>query len=567
MYTQEDSEWASADELQDAVQVACLHVCPRRTVAALVKNETREQKDEALQAKEEKGIYTVHKRVADKIRPVSCQLPAGSRLESAKKEDPKPEEEGPRLTPERIKLLNFGPTLTIAEKDIFTQMLLGVDRCMAFAPEHLVGIDPEVELPIVIRTTPHQPWELRTWRLTHEVYEELLVMLKQKIRLGHLEFSNGAYSNRFFLVRKKNGSWRFILDVLELNSVTIKDANMPPALDHIIERFCGYPIYTTTDAASGYDQILLDERSRDMTAIWTPLGLLRYTRLPMGWTNSVAAFERFLSRILSDYKGTFVDNMLDDIVIRGDNQNADATVDEEGCRRFVRELIDNTRKVLKTFVKARLMINVEKTFFGYETVELLGAQVSSSGHEPTPGRLKKVSSWPAPSTVKELRGFLALCNRLQGYVPMIGEISAPLSDLLKGGKKKSNGAIALEGESAVAFERLKAAVRSFCLLRSPKIRDGDTLVLYTDAGLYAAGAVLTIQDSAGNIRPVRCASKIFNASQRKYNVPQKEVLAIVFGLTKLRRFLQGMRFVLRTDSQTAIGMLRNPTVIVDVLLQ
>ena len=59
-----------------------------------------------------------------------------------------------------------------------------------------------------------------------------------------------------------------------LNAVTIRDACMPPSVDDFSEDFAGYPILTTVDMFSGYDQMTLDERSRDFTAFMTDLGLL-----------------------------------------------------------------------------------------------------------------------------------------------------------------------------------------------------------------------------------------------------------------------------------------------------
>ncbi|KAI9335342.1 hypothetical protein BDR26DRAFT_986700 [Obelidium mucronatum] len=46
------------------------------------------------------------------------------------------------------------------------------------------------------------------------------------------------------------------------------------------------------DCQSWYDQFLLHPASRDLTAIATPLGLMRMVTLPMGWTNSVAIAQR-----------------------------------------------------------------------------------------------------------------------------------------------------------------------------------------------------------------------------------------------------------------------------------
>jgi hypothetical protein len=67
---------------------------------------------------------------------------------------------------------------------------------------------------------------------------------------------------------------------------------MPPAVDEFSEDFAGYPITSAIDSYSGYNQLSLDVASRDYMAFLAELGLLRQTRVPQGWTNSVAYFQR-----------------------------------------------------------------------------------------------------------------------------------------------------------------------------------------------------------------------------------------------------------------------------------
>ena len=57
---------------------------------------------------------------------------------------------------------------------------------------------------------------------------------------------------------------------------------MPPAVDEFSEDFAGYPITSAIDYYSGYNQIMLDKASRDLTAFLSSLGLVRTTRLPQG---------------------------------------------------------------------------------------------------------------------------------------------------------------------------------------------------------------------------------------------------------------------------------------------
>jgi len=99
-----------------------------------------------------------------------------------------------------------------------------------------------------------------------------------------------------------------------LNAVTIKDASLPLSSEKYSEDLAGFPLLSLLDLFSGYDQCELDPSSRDMTAFQTPLGLLRMTALPQGYTNAVQVFDRVMKKILKDQIATgigklFIDNV------------------------------------------------------------------------------------------------------------------------------------------------------------------------------------------------------------------------------------------------------------------
>jgi hypothetical protein len=66
---------------------------------------------------------------------------------------------------------------------------------------------------------------------------------------------------------------------MEMNRVTIKNANMSPSADEFAEEFFEYTIISFINFFSKYDQIELDPLSRDITAFIIPLGLFRITTL------------------------------------------------------------------------------------------------------------------------------------------------------------------------------------------------------------------------------------------------------------------------------------------------
>src|SRR5258708_20013948 len=94
-------------------------------------------------------------------------------------------------------------------------------------------------------------------------------------------------------------------------------------------------IASIIDLFSGYYQVDLAEESRDMTAIQTPLGLLRFTRMVMGGTNSVQAFQRINSKVQHDNIPARCRVFLDDVAIKGPTTRYGNAEMYLGIRRFV----------------------------------------------------------------------------------------------------------------------------------------------------------------------------------------------------------------------------------------
>ncbi|OMJ08874.1 Retrovirus-related Pol polyprotein from transposon [Smittium culicis] len=112
-------------------------------------------------------------------------------------------------------------------------------------------------------------------------------------------------------------------DVREVNRVSIKNAGVPPNLEEFSEDFSGKPNYSTFDMMSGYDQISLDLEPRDLFSLQTPLGLVRMTKLPMSWCNSVAVFQRLMNKVFFDYIPNCMGIFLDDGIIKGETTIGD----------------------------------------------------------------------------------------------------------------------------------------------------------------------------------------------------------------------------------------------------
>ena len=73
------------------------------------------------------------------------------------------------------------------------------------------------------------------------------------------------------------GEYRLINAAMKMNEVTLRDANLPPSVDEFSKEFADCMTASLVDFFSGYDQLGLALKSKDMTVFQTPLRLLRMT--------------------------------------------------------------------------------------------------------------------------------------------------------------------------------------------------------------------------------------------------------------------------------------------------
>ena len=84
--------------------------------------------------------------------------------------------------------------------------------------------------------------------------------------IGAIRKSNSPWASVVVLVRKKDGSLRFCINLRHLNACTIKDAYSLPHIDETLDCLGGTCIFTSLDLKSGYWQVEMDEDSKELTA-------------------------------------------------------------------------------------------------------------------------------------------------------------------------------------------------------------------------------------------------------------------------------------------------------------
>src|SRR5258707_8099914 len=190
-------------------------------------------------------------------------------------------------------------------------------------------------------------------------------------------------------------------------------------------------------------------------------------------------------------------------------------------------------QVLTTLRKRRLFLKPEKCKFEQKEVEYLRLVISKDHVAMDPTKVCRVTEWPTPMKVKEVQSFLGFVNFYQKFIRDFSDVACPLYALTHKTQWWVWGS-----PKQKAFDALKKAVTSAPILTFPS--QSGRFCLKCDASNFATGVVLSQVQADGMHQPIAFMSKGFSDAEHKYQIHDKEMLAIMHALDKWHHFLEGM---------------------------
>lgn len=416
------------------------------------------------------------------------------------------------LTPEQKVRLN------VVVDDYFRSIPSDVIGCTHCVKHSIVTHSP----PIKQRYYPVSP------------YKQKLIdkELDEMIESGIVERSTSAWSSPVLLVPKKDGTQRFCVDFRKLNSVTEKDAYPLPYISSILSKLGSTRYISSLDIKSAYWQVELDAQSRLYTAFTVPgRGLYQFTRMPYGLSNAPATFQRLVDVVLGPELEPFVFCYLDDIIV--------VAPDFEKHLEILKEVLDRLSK-------AGLTLNREKSHFCRPELTYLGYVVNRNGLHVDPGKVQCILDLPTPKNPSDIRRVLGMLSWYRRFVPSYSELVAPLTRLLRKSVKFN-----WSPQCESAFRGVKEALVSAPILCTPDF--SKEFVLQTDASNYGIGAVLT-QHYDEREHVICYISRTLSRTEQKFSVTEKECLAVLWSIEKLRGYLDGASFTVITDHHSLLWL-------------
>ena len=188
--------------------------------------------------------------------------------------------------------------------------------------------------------------------------------------------------------------------------------------------------------------------------------------------------------------------------------------------------------VLSKLLLNDLFLKPEKCGFKLQQVKYLGLIISPDHIAMDPTKLSGIMEWPTPTKPKDVQKFLGFVNLYRRFIYHYADIARPL-DLIKQGNSPWNWT----SECDQAFKKLKEAFTHQPVLLMPD--KTKPFILETDASKVASGAVLRQYDDNGDLHPCGYLSKAFTPIEQRYQIYDRELLAIVRALQTWRHYLLG----------------------------
>ena len=371
---------------------------------------------------------------------------------------------------------------------------------------------PPVSLTVKDQTQPRFIWARLVPFAIKEAIGREIDRLEDIGVLEKVEFSHWA--TPIMPVPKSDGTFQLCGDYKVTPNAALKvDQHPLPKPEEIFASLAGGQRFTTLDLLQAYQQLVLDNASKELVTISTHQGLSQYTCLPFGVASAPVIIQRTMDQVLHGLPGVMC--YLDDIIIAG------AT--DQKHLSYLATVLERLRS--KVF---RLKKN--KCLFMKTIAEYLGHMIDANGLHTSLKKCQAITEAPAPTNVMELRSFLGLVNYYGRFVPNLASGLQLLNWLLRKGTAwawtKKCRKLLTESRQCWAHSKCwPTMIHPFPCQWQP----------------------MPQQCRDGRERPVAFASRTLTTSECNYSQLEKEALALIFGIKRFHRYLHGRKFTFLTD--------------------
>ena len=377
----------------------------------------------------------------------------------------------------------------------------------------------------IIRINNNKSIARKSYPVPFALREQVASEIQSMLQAGIIERANSAYCNPLRIVKKEDGKIRICLDARFLNNITEDDHESPPLITDIVQKFYKAKYYTKLDLSHAYWQVPLHPDSRQYTAFVFDSTMYQFCRIPFGIKTAGSGFIRALKVALGNVEIKELAIYIDDLLI--------------GTDSFERHMYV-LKELFTKLQKYNFMLKLQKCEFFKQSITFLGINITEKGASPNQDKINDIINFDQPKTQQQLQSFLGVCNFYRRFVIRHNDFITPFRDLLK-----KNAKWEWTSKHDAAFKALKKNFeQSVCLSH---VIPGAKFKIQTDASDLGICGILYQTDENGDHCLISLASRCLAPAEVNYTTTEKELLAIVYAVTKFREYLIGTHFDIITD--------------------
>ena len=138
---------------------------------------------------------------------------------------------------------------------LLKQVLRLREKAISFCPEERGLFKQEYGNPYIIPLVDHQPWQIKPIPIPQTLRDQFQDLVKKRVQTGLYKQSTSSYSIPVFAVLKQDKKTiRIVHNLQRLNSVTIRDAGLPPKIEELVDSMAGQCCYGLADIFGGYNK-------------------------------------------------------------------------------------------------------------------------------------------------------------------------------------------------------------------------------------------------------------------------------------------------------------------------
>ncbi|KAG0437017.1 Retrovirus-related Pol polyprotein from transposon opus [Dictyocoela muelleri] len=325
------------------------------------------------------------------------------------------------------------------------------------------------------------------------IREEVEEHINDLINAGVIKEAETDFISPAFIIRKKNGKLRLVVDYRYLNSLTRKNHQYIPKISEILASLKNSKVFSQLSLNQGYYQIRMHPDDINKTGFKILRRTFIFNKMPFGLCNAPTTFQLTMENILKGVSNVFI--YLDDILVFSENRT---------------EHFKHLEIVLNRLIEAGVSINFEKSKFGLESVNYLGHVITSCGIKPEISKVETFEQRPI-KTKKHLERILWFFNWFRPFIQNLSIKTSTLYDKLKNTKRYVN----LNDEDRKIINEIFQVIKQQPNLHYPNFN--LPFDLNCDASDKGIGSILLQQNKL-----IGYYSKKYSKTENNYTIVEKE---------------------------------------------